>query len=161
MPPAHQCLEADELAVDAHLRLIVQYELLRDAVPQVILERAALAQRRIGIAIEESHRAASVDLGAVQGGVGIRRQRGRIAAVGWKYRDADAHAGRDQLAAGSDSAVDRVLDPSGQRFRARRLRPLADQGEFVAPAAGQIGAGCLLPQAISNLAQDRVAARLP
>ena len=66
MPPAHQGFEADELAVDAHLRLIVQHELLRDAVPQVILERAALAQRRIGIAIEKSHRAAAVDLGAVQ-----------------------------------------------------------------------------------------------
>ena len=125
MPPAHQGFEADELAVDAHLRLIVQHELLRDAVPQVILERAALAQRRIGIAIEKSHRAAAVDLGAVQGGVGIRRQRGRIAAVDWKYRDADARAGGDQLAAGSDPAVDRAPDPLDQCFRARRLRALA------------------------------------
>ena len=75
MLPANQGLEAEDLAADARLRLIVQGQF---------------------VVLEETEHAASFALGARERGVGVADQRGGVGAIDGKYRDADAQAERTE-----------------------------------------------------------------
>ena len=78
MLPARQRLEAEHLAVDRRLRLVVQEQLVaRDRRAQIELQRVALAQAAVHLGVEEAHHLAAVGLGAVERGVGIGEQRRR------------------------------------------------------------------------------------
>ena len=76
MLPARQRLEAEHLAVDLGLRLVVEEQLVaRDRRAQIDLQREALAQAAIDVGVEEAHRLAAVDLGAVERRIGVGQQR--------------------------------------------------------------------------------------
>ena len=93
MLPAHQRLEADDLAVDARLRLIVQGQFaVLDRRSQFLLQHAPLAQPLIHVGLEEAEHAAPFRLGAIERGVGVADQRGGVGAIDREYGDADAQA---------------------------------------------------------------------
>ena len=142
MPPAHQRLEADDLAVDARLRLIVQRQLVAlDRRSQFLLQRAPLAQPLVHVGFEEAERAAALRLGAIERGVGIADQRGGVGAVDRKYRDADAEAGAHRMAVDGDFFVGRGEQPIRHGFgRGGLLAVGGDHDEFVAAEPGQEGA---------------------
>ena len=99
MMPADQRLEADDLAVDARLRLVDQCQFVAfDRASQLLLHRALLAQPLVHAGFEEAERAAAFGLGAVERSVGVADQRRRVAAVGGKYGDADAEPEADRMA---------------------------------------------------------------
>ena len=99
MLPAHQRLEADDLAADARLRLIVQGQFVAlDRRSQFLLQHAPLAQPLVHVGLEEAERAAALRLGAVERGVGVADQRGGVGAVDREDRDADAEAGAHRMA---------------------------------------------------------------
>src|SRR6185437_13325578 len=59
--PARERLEADDAAIHARLRLVMNIDLAaRDREPQVLLQRALFAQLPVGLRLEETDRAARV-----------------------------------------------------------------------------------------------------
>jgi len=70
--PADQRLEADDLALHARLRLVVQQELAAaDAEPQVVLERVVFASAPIHLDIVEAHDAPPLALRPIERGIGV------------------------------------------------------------------------------------------
>ena len=78
MLPADQRLEAEDLAVDLRLRLVVEDELAaRDRRAQIVLQRVALPELPVHLGLEEADHVPPVGLGAIERGVGIGEQRDR------------------------------------------------------------------------------------
>src|SRR5580704_8144892 len=99
MVPARQRLEADDLAVAARHRLVVQGDLVaRDRRLQVVLQRALLAQPLVHVGLEEPDGAATVGLGPIERRIGIAEQRRGIGAVGREHRDPDAQPHAQMMA---------------------------------------------------------------
>ena len=142
MLPAHQRLEADDLAVDARLRLVVQGQFAAlDRRSQFLLQHAPLAQPLVHVGFEEAERAAALRLGAIERGVGVADQRGGVGAVDREDRDADAQADAHRMAVDRDLVVDRREQPIRQGFgRGGLLAVGGDDDEFVAAEPGQEGA---------------------
>src|SRR5215472_4643296 len=91
MLPARQRLEADDLAIDARLRLVIGDELAAlDRAAQILKQRAAFAQPLVHIGLEEADRTASFRLGAVERGIGVADERALVDAVDRIDGDADA-----------------------------------------------------------------------
>ena len=109
MQPADQGLEADDRALHAGLRLIVQDELLAcDAGPQIMLQRVALAGAPIHLGVEEAVGIAAFPLGTIESGVRIVEQGVGIPAVGREYRNPDAEREAQLVVADLDIAGDRI-----------------------------------------------------
>ena len=118
MMPAHQRLEAGDLAIDVGLRLIVKFELVaRDRGAQVLLQRALLAQLLVHRHFEEPDRAAHLGFGAEQRGIGICHQRRRIGAVLRKMAMPMVSPDPQRVAVDLDVGVERARKPFGERFR--------------------------------------------
>ena len=159
MLPTHQRLEADDLAADLGLRLVMQDELAaRDCRAQLLLDRAPLPQALVHAGLEKADRAAALGLGAIERGVGIADERPGIGPVGRKNRDADAEPDPQQRAVDVEIVGDGREQAVGQRRGARRLRPIGlDQQELVAAEAGEEGVTGGIFQAAGNCAQQLVA----
>ena len=113
MLPAHQRLEADDLAADARLRLVVQGELVAlDRRAQILLQRAPLAQPLVHVGFEEADRAAAVRLGAIERGVGVAEQRRSASAPSTgKIAMPMLKPTRNRMALDVDLVVDRREQP--------------------------------------------------
>ena len=159
MMPAHQRLEAGDLAADMGLRLVMQIEFLaRDRAAQVLLQRAPLAQLLVHRQLEEAHRAARFRFGAEQRGVGIGEQRDRVGAVLREYGDADGQADPRRIAVDLDIVVERRTEALGEPLGNFGLRAgRRDDGELVAADAGQEGALAHRLQPARDFAQQRIA----
>ena len=159
MLPANQRLEAEDLAADACLRLIVQGQLVvLDRRSQSLLQHAPLAQPLVHVGFEEAEHAAALRLGAIERGVGVADQRGGVGAIDGKYRDADAQAGAHRIAVDGDFFVDRREQPIRHGLgRGGLLAVGRDDDEFVAAEPGQEGAAHGGLQALRQLAQQLVA----
>ncbi len=121
MLPAHQRLEADDLAVDARLRLVMQRQFAAlDRRAQLLLQRAPLAQPLVHVGFEEAERAAPLRLGAIERGVGIGDQRVGVGAVGREDRDADAEADAHRMPVDDEFFANRGEQPLGHAPRRRR-----------------------------------------
>ena len=157
--PAHQRLEADDLAADPGLRLIVEHELaVRNGRAQLLLERAPLAQALVHVGLEEADRAAPFRLGAIERGIGVADERVSVGAVGRIDRDADAHSDAQQRAVDVEIVRDRGQQPLGQRRGAGGLHPVGlDQHELVAAEAGEERVSHHGLQAMRERAQELVA----
>ena len=108
MMPAHQRLEAGDLAVDMRLRLVVQLELVaHDGRAQILLQRALFAQLLVHRHFEEADRSARFRLGAEQCGVGIGDQRHRVGAVLRKHATPMVRPTRIGLPSISMSVIER------------------------------------------------------
>ena len=161
MMPADQRLEADDLAGDQRLRLVVQRQFLaQDRRLQVLLQATPLAQPLVHVGFEHPEYAAAVGLGAIERGVGIAEQRRRVGAVVREERHADAEP--DAKGVALELEIVRRRSPSAGR-RAQwpfRLRTVDDQRELVAADAGEKSAAGGRSEALAHLAQQRVAGRM-
>src|SRR5262245_36714530 len=91
MLPARQRLEADDLAVDPRLRLVMDQQLvLLDRGAKVVQERTPLAQALVHVGLEEADRAASFGFRPVKCGIGVGEERAPVRAVDRVERDAYA-----------------------------------------------------------------------
>ena len=162
MMPAHQRLEAGDLAVDMGLRLVVQLDLAaHDGRAQILLQRALFAQLLVHRRLEEADRSARFRFGAEQRGVGVGDQRHRVGAVLREYGDADGQSHALRSAIDIDIGIERRQQPGRQRLGGRRLRPgRRDHLEFVAADAGDEGALAGLLQPAGDFAQQAVAHRV-
>ena len=108
MMPAHQRLEAGDLAADMRLRLIVQLDLVtHDGRAQILLQRALFAQLLIHRQLEEADRSARFRFRAEQGGVRVDDQGHRVGAVLREDGDADGHPHAQRNAVDVDIGVER------------------------------------------------------
>src|SRR5215211_2947462 len=163
MMPAQERLEADDLAADQGLRLVVQRELaVLDRRSQVVLEGAPLPQPLVHVGLEEPDGAASFLLGAVQGRVGIGQQRSRVAAVGRIDGNADTQIGAQAMTLDVEVVGDGREQALRQRFGSGWLRAFGRQDrKLVAADARQKGTLGGATQALGDFAQERVAGRMP
>src|SRR6185312_13420840 len=152
-------LEADDAAIHARLRLVMNIDLAaRDREPQVLLQRALFAQLPVGLRLEEADRAARVLLRVLQRDIGVRHQRGAVAAVVRIDRDADADAGLQGVSVGLDRGVERGDDTFAEYHGRLRLRSLRrDDGELVAADARAESAVASLARALGDQTQDGIA----
>ncbi len=159
MPPAHQGLEADDLAADPGLRLVVQCQLAAfDRRLQVVLQRAALAQPLVHRRLEEAVDAAAFGLGAIERGVGVGDQRCGVLAIGREDRDADADCAAKLVAVDVEFLGDGRDDLPGHRLRCRRLFAVGrDDGELIAAEPRHERAADRFLQAPRNFAKQVVA----
>ena len=151
MVPAHQRLEAGDLAVDMRLRLVVQLELVaRDGRAQILLQRALFAQLLVHRQFEEADRSARFRFGAEQRGIRIGDSVAASAPSCGKMATPTVSPTRSGCAVDVDIGIERRAQAFGQRLGGRRLRPgRRDDGEFVAAEAGEERAlaGLLQPAA--------------
>src|SRR6266705_1676910 len=106
-----------------------------------MLDRAAVAQLLVHRRGEEANRPAPFVLGAIEGRIGISKQRTGVAAVPWMDRDPDAEVEFETVPVDLDVAAERATQPVREQFSARRQRALlGDHDEFVTPDAREKGA---------------------
>src|SRR5215475_2107163 len=111
MAPTDQGLEANNLAADKRLRLVVQDELVvYERRLQISLQRASFAQLLVHIGLEESDGAASFRLRPIESGVRVAQERRSIDAVVGIDRNADAQADPKFLSANVE-----ILDECGDQ----------------------------------------------
>ena len=98
MMPAQQSLEAENRAVDARLRLVIERKLaMCDRRAQIVLERVPFAQGSVHLVVEKSDDVASVGFGAIERGVGVGDKSNRIGGIGRIHGGADAQSYGDLL----------------------------------------------------------------
>jgi hypothetical protein len=91
-------LEAEHVAVDSGLRLIVQEQLVAaDRRAQIDLERKAVAEAPVDFRIEEAHRLATILFGAVERGIGVGQKCDGVGTVIRVDGASDAQADGDEL----------------------------------------------------------------
>ena len=82
MLPADQGLEAEDLAVDLGLRLVMQRKFAaRDRRAEIVLQRVAFAQMPVHLRLEEPDDVPAVGLGAIERRIGIGEQRVGVAGI--------------------------------------------------------------------------------
>ena len=162
MLPARQRLEADDLAVDAGLRLIIDHQLaLLDGGAKIVQERAALAQALIHVGLEEADRPASFGLGPVERGIGVGEERRPVHAVDRIERDPHAEPDAQAMPLDLELVGDGGEEPLGQPRGVGRSRAFGhDHGELVAAEAGEERALERRAQALRDRAQEPVAGRM-
>src|SRR5262245_11866705 len=91
MIPAKQRLEADDIAADACLRLVIECKLSAwNGRTKLVLKRAPLPQALVHVGFEEAECPAALCFGAIERRVGVADQRRRVDSVDRVDRDADA-----------------------------------------------------------------------
>ncbi len=160
MRPAHQRLDADQLALQVDLRLVVQQQLAGvDGGAQVGLQRGARGDHGLHFGLEEAHPVAAGDLGLRQRDVGVLEHvLDGLLRIG-EQRDADA----------GGTVVRRVVeharlgDGVEQALRQRRrlaLRLGGGQRQLGDQEAELVGADPRCPLALVQAGRDALGDRL-
>ncbi len=134
----------------------------REGLAHVEFELAARLHARVHLGLEEPVGAAAVELGAVEGEVGVLEKPVGIRAVRGGQRHADARPDGEEMALDHVGPADQVDDPAGQSLRAGgvvRTR-LQDDELVAADPRHRIGGPHRRAQAIGDLLEERVADRV-
>ncbi len=142
MTPAHQRLEPDDVAVAVLLRLVFEIQFaVRDRRFEIALQCAPIAQLLVHRRGKEADGAAAIVFRAIERGIGIRKQRPRVAAVARIHRDPDAEVELKGVAVDFDVGGERVAQSVGKQLGAgRQWIRRGDGDEFVAADAREKGA---------------------
>jgi hypothetical protein len=119
MAPANEGLVAGSVPIAVLLRLIIQIELpALHGEPQIMLERAALAELLVHRAREQPDRAPALVLGPIERRIRVREQRNDVIRISGKQRRADAEIQLERMTStsiGSSNAA-RILVASSSAF---------------------------------------------
>ena len=115
MPPYQRLKAADPVGLQAHQRLIIEFEFgVCDRRSQIELQRAPGLHARVHLGLEEAVDAAAVEFGAIQSEVGIFQKLIGIRSVAGRQRHADADADHDLMAVEIEWPRDNIDQPRHQ-----------------------------------------------